>query len=71
LTFDERVVFYSVGTEVQRPFCVRPIYGTMEVVQGYLARRKTPLHKTLQLPYAWGPMVFPGDVRYLVSEVPL
>ena len=43
--------------------------GTL--VQGYLARKKHPPRRTLQQPYAYGPMVIPGGWVFLMSKVPL
>jgi len=34
--------------------------GAAEALQGYLAHKKTPPPRTLQEPYAWGPMVVLG-----------
>ena len=45
--------------------------GAREVVQGYLAHKKQPPRRTLQYPYAQGPMVVLEGWVFLVSEVPL
>ena len=40
-------------------------------LQGYLAPEKQPPRRTLQKPYAYGPMVILGGWVFLMSEVPL
>ena len=42
-----------------------------EQLQGYLAHETPPSCRTLQQPYAEGPMVILGGVAFLVGEVPL
>ena len=41
------------------------------VVQGYLAHKNPSPSRTLQWPYALGPMVILGGESFFVSEVPL
>ena len=43
----------------------------MSYTQGYLAHQKTPRRRTLQQPYAQGPMVILAGWVFLMSEVPL
>jgi hypothetical protein len=44
----------------------------LRVIQRYLAQKKTPPPpRTLQWPYAYGPMVVPGGGSFLMIEVPL
>ena len=47
------------------------LQAVFEPVQGYLAHVKHPLRRTLQQPYAQGPMVILGWWVSLMSEVPL
>ena len=41
------------------------------VLQGYVAQKNPPPLRTLQYPYAWGPMVILGGWVFLVREIPL